>query len=146
MKNFYDIWQNVCQEGEEIKENYYATLTKIGVHGKSTLSVSKEDIDKKFGAGFDKLFSPDKKIPVRLVVSFNNGDDGKIKSGHLINIIRRDNDENTLSVILHRFEGIHTRDWENMSDEEFEKDYVRRFYPEKVTCWRELFVLFDALK
>lgn len=144
MKDLYEIWQGVSQEGREIKENYYATLIRIGVHGKSTFIVSEEDIDKGFGEGFEKLFSLDKNVPIGLVVRFVDKESEMTNKNPKHSIIinkKPENGENILVATLVRFDKIFTNDLED-----YEQECVCKFDPAKITCWRRLFGLFRAIK
>ena len=45
MKNLKELWSAVLEGQEEQKNNYYATLVQIGVHGRSKFYVSEDDIE-----------------------------------------------------------------------------------------------------
>lgn len=46
MKNLKELWSAVLEGQEEQKNNYYATLVQIGVHGRSKFYVSEDMISK----------------------------------------------------------------------------------------------------
>ena len=58
MKNLKELWSAVLEGQEEQKNNYYATLVQIGVHGRSKFYVSEDDIENQFGENLRELFMP----------------------------------------------------------------------------------------
>ena len=54
MKNLKELWSAVLEGQEEQKNNYYATLVQIGVHGRSKFYVSEDDIEKSIRREFKR--------------------------------------------------------------------------------------------
>lgn len=149
MKSLQEIWSNVGQETEELKTNYYATLLTIGIHGRTRISVSENDIDKKFGNNFRRLFMPDNKnVKIRLTVKIkyeNLKDDNDTKSSrYLIYIHNMDKNlnKNIFKAELRKYEGQPVgRDIE--SDEEYEEKFCKIIDSDKIESWKDIISIFD---
>ena len=123
MKTLYDVYEILKQESKEIKENYYAETTVLGI---PSLVVDIKDLNTKFG----KAFGEYKDLTIRFI--------NKSKRTIHTLIISKDR------VNLVMYNGISSQDHYKIVGEDYEKLYIKDFEPSNITCWKDLFDIFKV--
>lgn len=88
MKNLKEIWSGVRLDAEKIKENYFAELLSIGVHGRTRLAVKLEDVDNYFYGSLMNLYisENDKDYRVKSFVRFTEKKEGNYETHYMVRI------------------------------------------------------------
>lgn len=148
MKNLKEIWSLIGQEQKEIENNYYVTLVQIGVHGRSRLVMSEEDVNKKFKSGsLMDLFMPERSdIRVRSAIKVMKEElieDTALKVSNSYGwfVIEHSQGDKMFTARLKRWEGNEVG--LELTDEEYDKKYTKEFDPEMIKSWKDIIDLFD---
>lgn len=148
MKNLKELWSAVLEGQEEQKNNYYATLVQIGVHGRSKFYVSEDDIENQFGENLRELFMPkDCNNRVRSIIVIKSLDEQtEIKPKRVCRTLFKlkhsqdqGNNEFTAWLETYRGETVGTE----LTIDEYREKFTKSFDITTIKCWKDILDLFE---
>lgn len=150
MKNLKELWSAVLEGQEEQKNNYYATLVQIGVHGRSKFYVSEDDIENQFGENLRELFMPkDCNNRIRSVIVIECLDEqteikpkpgGEYKTLFILEH-SQDQENNEFIARLKNYKGeiVGTE----LTMDEYREEFTKSFDITTIKCWKDILDLFE---
>jgi hypothetical protein len=144
MKNLKELWSAVLEGQEEQKNNYYATLVQIGVHGRSKFYVSEDDIENQFGENLRELFMPkDCNNRVRSIVVIERLSNENEEQKYTIFILEhsQDQENNEFIARLKNYKGeiVGTK----LTMDEYREEFTKSFDITTIKCWKDILDLFE---